>query len=69
MTKPYRDEMIEKLDILDNLIVWSSHTLTSLRYERDAKAAESLDLIIKAIKDPEVLETLESIRNWAMIPF
>lgn len=67
--KTQKETVIEKLDILDNLIVWSSHALTKYRYENEEEAIESLDLIIKAIKDPKVLEDLEEVRSWAGIPF
>jgi hypothetical protein len=67
--KTERDEIIEKLDIIDQLVAWSSHTLIALRDKDDNKAAESLDLIIAVMENPQTIKTLKEIRDWAMIPF
>ncbi len=67
--KDLRDELIERLRILDDLTIWSSTTLIQLRLEEDLKAAESLDLIIAAMENHQIIEELKNIRDECRITF
>lgn len=64
-----RKETLEKLSILNDLTIWSSHTLMGISEGKEKEAADSLGLIIKAMEDPLIVEKSKVILDKLKSPF
>jgi hypothetical protein len=67
--KTERQLYMEKVLKLASLAAWSNHAISAFSAKKDVEAADSLNRIIKAMEDPELIKAFKEVRDWAMIMF
>ena len=63
MIKTERDEIMERLNMLYSILVWSEQALMDFENAKYKQSAASIELVINAIEDNEVVENLKNIRD------